>query len=124
MVGSKRGNIERMTGECTDVGEVPASRSKVGEVVCRCGGPSVRAGVSARLSEGDGGNSMLDGDGEIARECSSTKYARGGSWMILCVNPVGEASVIDITTAALSIPLPSECGLTISNSGFEGGLPG
>ena len=82
MAGSKRGNIDRMTGECTDVGEVFSLQSNTGELVCRIGRPSAGAGVSARLSEGDRGNSMLDGEGDMARELSSAKCALGGSCMI------------------------------------------
>lgn len=109
-----------MTGECKDVGEVPPLCSKVAELVGRIGELSAGAGVSARLSEGDGGNSMLDGEGDIARELTFAKCALGGSCMISWVDLVGEASVIEITTAAVAIP---DKGLTISNSGSEGGLP-
>lgn len=68
-----------MTGECRDVGEVPLLCSEVEELVGRTGELSAGAGVSARLSEGDGGNSMLDGEGDIARELTVAKCAFGGS---------------------------------------------
>ena len=71
-----------MTGECTDVGEVFSLQSKTGEIVCRIGKLSAGAGVSARLSEGDGSNSMLDRDGDTAREISSDKCALGDSCRI------------------------------------------
>lgn len=66
---------------------------------------------------------MSDRDGEMARELSSAKCTLEGSWMISCVNLVGEASVIVITTAAVAIPSPTDRGLIISNSGSDGGFP-